>query len=150
MIQNLQQRGQSLLEIIVATGVIVLLVTGLAVGTTVSLRTSQYGNRRSVAIKYAQEGIELTRSLRDRVPWDEFTAHDTNADPHIGTPTCLGSDGTYDAGPCEANLDTLYTRRVVFNWNSVDNRMEISVSVSWNQAGQTPDVTLDTYFTQWK
>ena len=140
----MNKSGQSLLEIIVATGVAVLLIGGLVVGTTVSLRTSQYGERRSRAIKYAQEGIELTRNLRDEFPWDAFIAYDT------GTVTCLGSDGSYVAGPCIVNIGTLYTRSVSFNWNSVDNRMEVTVAVSWNEAGRAQDVTLDTYFTQWR
>ncbi len=142
--------GQSLLEVIVATGVAVLLIGGLVVGTTVSLRTSQYGERRSRAIKYAQEGIELTRSSRDKLPWDEFIAKDTNPDEAVRTVTCLGSDGVYASGPCIVNIGTLYTRSVSFNWNNTNDRMEVSVAVSWNEAGKTTDVTLDTYFTQWR
>lgn len=143
--------GQSLLEIIVATGVAVLLIGGLVVATTVSLRTSQYGERRSRAIKYAQEGIELTRSLRDGIAWDEFIAKDTNPDGGVGTVTCLGSDGVYDGGPpCDVNIDTTFTRSVSFNWNAANDRMEVSVEVVWNEAGKTTDVILDTYFTQWR
>lgn len=142
--------GQSLLEVIVATGVAVLLIGGLVVGTTVSLRTSQYGERRSRGIKYAQEGIELTRSSRDGLPWDEFIAKDTNPDEAGGTVTCLGSNGAYSSGPCDVNIGTTFTRSVSFNWNNTEGRMEVSVSVSWNEAGKTTDVTLDTYFTKWR
>lgn len=142
--------GQSLLEIIVAAGVAVLLIGGLVVGTTVSLRTSQYGERRSRAIKYAQEGIELTRSSRDGLPWDAFIARDTNSNEAIGTITCLGSDGVYASGPCGVNIGTAFTRSVSFNWNNTKGRMEVTVTVSWNEAGKTTDVTLDTYFTQWR
>lgn len=141
--------GQTLLEIIVAVGVMVLLITGLVVGTSVSLRTSQYGQRRSQATKYAQEGIEIMRALRDSTDWDEYIALDTNGSG--ATLLCLGNDqNPTQATSCDPNLgeNNTYTRDVSFDWNSPDSRVEVSVTVSWSEAGQTPDVTLDTFFTK--
>jgi len=141
--------GQSLLEIIVAVGVAVLLITGLVVGTSVSLRTSQYGQRRSQATKYAQEGIEILRSLRDSMDWDDFIALDTNGSG--ATSLCLGNDAVPVPGSnCESNLDTVFARQLLLEWNDADDRIELTVIVSWPEGGQTPDVALDTYFTQWR
>lgn len=142
--------GQSLLEIIVATGVVILLITGLVVGTSVSLRTSQYGQSRSHAIKYAQEGVELVRNLRDSNEWDTFITNDTDSGP-AATTKCLSKDHKWSTAiPCSTNIDNVYTRSVSFQWNEAANRMEVSVGVSWDESGQTKDVTLDTYFTQWR
>jgi len=68
-----QQQGQSLVEMIVVIGVVVLLTTGIVVGTTTSLSRSETSETRSQALSYAQEGIELARGLRD-AGWNTFTA----------------------------------------------------------------------------
>lgn len=154
---NNTHRGQSLLEIVVATAVAILLITGLLVATSVSLRTSQNGQQRSKALKYAQEGIELTRSLRDSLDWASFTAYDPNAGS-ASTTWCLVAAGNWKQGACDPVVDAIdgvYTRAVTFEWNDRDSdpnkyRMEVTVTVSWDQAGQTKSVTLATYFTQWK
>lgn len=147
------RHGQTLLEIIVAVGVAVLLITGLVVGTSVSLRTSQYGQHRSKATKYAQEGIEIIRNIRDREEWDTFIALDANSNG--STTNCLGDDGIPSDGPlCDPNLDTIYTRDVIFLFNDggdidgSNDRMEVTVTVLWLESGQPLDVRLDTYFTK--
>lgn len=139
-----------LLEIIVATGIAVLLVTGLVAATSASLRTSQYGQRRTSAIKYAQEGIETTRSLRDQMQWSQFIALDTSAAEGTFTTRCLDKNGVLTLGPCLANIDSLYTRSISFDSKGSLSRMDVSVVVLWQEGGLTPDVKLTTYFTQWR
>ena len=59
------ERGQSLAEVTIAVSVVILIITGLIVGTTASLKTSQFNRSRSIAVKYAQEAMERARKLPD-------------------------------------------------------------------------------------
>lgn len=136
-------RGQSLAEIIVTIGIVALLVTGVVAATTTSLRNNQAGRVRSLAVQYAQEGIELTRELRG-AGWSDFQAYSGL--------WCLDKNRTWTqaVGTCEVNIDGVFTRSVTFTWNATDERMEVTVTVAWNDAGIPRSTTLETYLTDWK
>jgi len=138
-------RGQTLAEVVVAIGVVVLLVTGLVVGTSVSLKASQYGKARSQAVQYAQEAVELARNIRDN-GWTTFTTYG-GVSP---VSWCLDKSGVWApmSDSCSANIDNFYTRQVTFTWN--DPKMKVDVSVSWIDGNKTFTVPITTYFTQWK
>ena len=141
------QLGQTLAEVVVAIGVVVLLVTGLIFGTSVTLKASQYGKARSQAVQYAQEAIEITRSLRDS-GWTTFFTYGGV------TPLswCLDKAGVWTAmsGSCSANIDSFYTRQVTLTWIEIDSKMKVDVVVSWIDGNKTFTVPVTTYFTQWK
>ena len=138
-------RGQTLAEVVVAIGVVVLLVTGLVVGTSVTLKASQYGKARSQAVQYAQEAVQLSRNLRDS-GWTAFMTYGGVA-PRSW---CLDKSGVWTAmsGACSPNIDSFYTRQVTFTWN--DPKMKADVSVSWTDGNKTYTVPITTYFTKWK
>lgn len=60
------ENGQSLLEAIVAVSVGILIVSALTFATIFSLRNANFAKTAVQATKLAQEGIERTRSGRDR------------------------------------------------------------------------------------
>lgn len=142
------QRGQTLVEVIVAIGVVVLLVTGLIVSTSVTLKASQYGKMRSIGTQYAQEAVEATRNLRDS-GWSSFFAiyGNNGVSPKSW---CLSKNGEWTemSGTCLANIDSFYTRVVTFTWD--DPRMKVDIEVSWIDGGKTYSSKLSTFFTQWK
>ncbi|MFH2118127.1 MAG: hypothetical protein ABII10_00095, partial [Candidatus Paceibacterota bacterium] len=78
------QTGSSLIEVIVATGVIALVLTTLVAGMTVSLQTSAEAKYRSQAIKRGQEAMEVFRRERTLLGWDSFVAQFTS-----GSTYCL-------------------------------------------------------------
>lgn len=138
-------RGQTLVEVIVAIGVVVLLVTGLIVGTSVSLKASQYGKMRSLGTQYAQEAVEATRNLRDS-GWNTFATYG-GLQP---ISWCLNKAGVWTqmVGACLPNIDNFYTRVVTFTWD--DPRMNVDVAVTWVDGAKTYSSSLSTFFTQWK
>lgn len=136
--------GQTLVEAVVVIGVVVLLVTGLLAGTTASLRSAQSGRTRTQAISLAQQGVEIIRGLRDE-QWDTFEV--------LTGAYCLGDDHQLNtaAGSCAPNITTpegTLTRSALFDWQ--DPKMVVQVTVSYREADTTRDITLTTYFTQWK
>jgi type II secretory pathway pseudopilin PulG len=144
MKKNSLSAGQTLVEAVVVVGVVVLLVTGLIAGTTASLRSAQSGRTRTQAVSLAQEGIEIARGLRDE-NWNAFEAYTGSY--------CLGDDRvlTISGGTCAPNITTpegTLSREITFDWQ--DPKMIITVVVSYLEGESTRDVTLTTYFTQWK
>ncbi|MDP3758420.1 MAG: prepilin-type N-terminal cleavage/methylation domain-containing protein, partial [Candidatus Daviesbacteria bacterium] len=59
-------KGQSLIEVIVAATVGILVVSALTFTTIFSLRNANLAKNSAQATKLAQEGIEKVRSIRDR------------------------------------------------------------------------------------
>lgn len=59
-------KGQSLMEVVVATAVGVLVVMALVFATIFSLRNANFAKNSAQATKLAQEGIEMVRLGRDR------------------------------------------------------------------------------------
>jgi type II secretory pathway pseudopilin PulG len=141
------EQGQTLLEIVVAVGVIALVLTALVTAVTASLRFSQSGRFRSQAVKYAQEGIELTRKLRDTRPWTEFTTYSG-----AGTATwCLSESGewtTSDGSGCPLTPTSNFWRTITLTLNG--SVMDVVSSVSWGERTQSSTVTLRTYLSDWR
>jgi type II secretory pathway pseudopilin PulG len=140
--------GQTLVEAIVVIGLVVLLVTGLISGTTGSMRSSQNVRARSEATKYASEGVELLRIMRD-TNWTTFSAYNGGF--------CFGSDGALTSIPpepltCGTNITTetnKLMRTVTFSLPS-PGTVQVNVSVYYQDGSTERSVHLDTYFTDWK
>jgi len=146
------QLGQSLIEMIVVIGVVIVLVTGIIAGTTVTLSRSRDSNIRSAAVRYAQEGIELARSQRDS-GWTAFAA--------LGTPYttyCVDDNGVFTATGTSCttpNVTNLYVRSVNLELKDAGNptleRMAVDVVVQWGDLTNSSNVVeLKTDLTQWK
>lgn len=61
-----KQVGESLLEVTISLGLALLVVTALTVTTVNGLKNSQLSQNQLKATKYAQEGIERIRQIRER------------------------------------------------------------------------------------
>ncbi len=59
------QKGQSLVEVLVALSLAVVISSGIAVLIVYGLSNAQFSKSQSRAAQYAQEGMETVRSLRD-------------------------------------------------------------------------------------
>ena len=133
--------GQTLVEVVVVIGVIVVLTTGLVSLTTFSLKNSRISMLKSQAVKYASEGIEFVRQKRDE-SWTEFQALD-------GV-WCLGGGGGLIKSVCTQNVDNFFSRDVDFIWNAAEERMEVTVTVGWAEGSNYYETDLDTNFTKWQ
>lgn len=137
--------GQTLVEIVVAIGVVVLLVTGLVAGATMTIKSAQYSRAKSSAVRYSQEALEKARALRDS-GWEGFMAYGSPT----GTTWCLDKSGSWTQGAvnCPVNIDGFYTRSVTYVWQ--DPNMKVSVATTWTDGVKTYRVDLGTILTQWQ
>lgn len=138
--------GQTLAEIVVVIAIVLLLVTGLVVGATASLKAAQYGRLKSGAVNYTQDAVEVTRSLRD-ASWSNLLSFSAAN----GGVWCLDAGENWtqaSGGNCPVSLNNLYARRVTFTWS--DPTMQIDVLVTWSDGAHTYTTTLRTYYTNWQ
>lgn len=122
------QQGQSLVEMVVVIGMVVLLATGIVAGTTAALSHSATSQTRSQALSYAQAGIELARGTRDS-----------------GWQNLVNGTTVTTIGP--------YTRSVTFLLINVYGvqTMKVTSRVTWGDTTNPSNaVQLITYLTQWK
>jgi len=150
------QRGQSMLEVIIALAIFALIssaLTSLALGGFTGL---VQGGEQTEAEALAQEGIEAVRSIRDRA-WNEYTF--TQAAVQV-------SGGEWGFG-IEGSSETIgqFTRTITFAEVCRDGSDEIAacpatytdvhakeatVSVTWNpRTGITNEVKRVAYITNW-
>lgn len=141
------ESGQTLLELVVALGVVAVVLMGLVSAVTSSLRYGQASRFRSRSVKYAQEGIELARKLRDASTWDVFLSYS-------GTGTknwCLSESGAWSADDgtgCPIAAGSPFWRSVAFVWN--DPVVEVTSQTSWGEHTSSTTVALKTFFSAWR
>lgn len=164
--------GQLLVEISVALAVVLLLVTGLVVATTATMRNARLAKSRSAAVKYAQEGMEVTRLMRNK-NWDTFrTYSDACTNQPDSCQWCLDKSGNWSTyndptNICADNIDNYYGRHVFFDWcdsnspqTSPDwdwctnapqkNFMRVEVIVDWQDGTNAYVSNVQSDFTQWQ
>ena len=59
-------KGQSLMELVVVLAVMIFVISALTFATIASLRNAQFSQNQAQATKLAQEGMERVRTSRDR------------------------------------------------------------------------------------
>lgn len=148
MPNHTSKEGQSIVEAVVMVAIVMLLVTGLIVGTTRSVRNSRFSSTKGPAIKYAQEGLEIARSLRDN-SWTSFLSRKDAPGPSW----CVDESGTFTGAgsapeDCTVNIDNTYTRSITFAWDGT--RMTVTSHVEWQDGANRHSSELTTYFTQWR
>lgn len=138
------QQGQTLIEIIVAIGLIVLVMTTLVGGVTLAVRNNRFAKDRALSKEYVRQTQEWLRSQRDQVGWDTFAS-------------ILRSDGTTfsyclptlpqtpqelqtvvpTTGGCGVISGTQFVRTValVLTGNPV-TQVDATVTVAWQDGGK--------------
>lgn len=140
------KNGQSLVEVVVAIGVVVLIVSGLVIAVISSLRSAQSSRLRSTATKLTQDGIEIMRNLRD-TGWSQFALNDS---PNAW---CLGLDGILVELPsCTGNIvigGLTYTRTALLTETSTD-QLTVTITVTWIEGKTLKNSNATTYLTKWR
>ncbi len=144
--------GQSLLEVVVTIGVIVLVLVGLLSAISFGLSNAQFSRNKAQAIKYAQEAVEWLRVERE-TSWSTF--YNSRAGSGTGLTYCLSNTATWPIpGVCSPSgvIDDqyrLFHREATLTQSGV-GRVLVNIRVYWQQGARATDVTINTYLTQWQ
>lgn len=154
-------KGQSLLEITIAIGVAVLVISALTITTLIGLRNSQFSQNQILATKYAQEGLEKVKSMRLRneivctnggltqrtwiasdpsnmwgLAIDATTPTTFYIDPSA-SPTCKLSDSPGLISSEDPITGTIFTRRILISDYSGSTQKKFVSKVAWTDSTGT-------------
>jgi len=125
-INRSNSKGQTLIEVIVALGVIALVATAITTVMTSTLNNAEFSNDQSLATKYAQEAMEILHSVRDN-NYTQFAKYNGNY--------CLNQgEITLTQGNCSTpTIVNTFIRTVTINQASTcgANSAQVTVSVAW-------------------
>lgn len=145
---RLNRSGQSLVEVVVALGIVVALAVALVTTSLVTQRSSKTAQNNTQATKLVGQNIEQMRVFRDRkgfsflVDGTCFTLNTTNADPALWTlPVCAGVEANGEIVTL-SNID--FVRKIAITTPTV-NKKQIVVTVEWTDSGGLQKVTNTTF-----
>lgn len=172
-----QINGQSLVETIVAVGIMIVGITAVLTLAVISLSVSGISKQNIIALNLAREGIEITRAVRD-THWlrDVQCWHSSNEcglktgkyvldyqtedslTPLISLPgsdfdSCtncqlrINADGLYNL---TSGSQTVYKRIIEINTGASTEEKEIISSVQWKDKYGTHKIVLKTILTDWR
>jgi prepilin-type N-terminal cleavage/methylation domain-containing protein len=120
-------QGQTLIEVLVALGIIVVVASALSGLVVTSMGNVRFSKDQSLAAQYAQEGMEIVRDIRD----SDYTAFQ-----NIGNGTyCLAKNADTLSPNCSnANVDNFLRRVTIAQSGCAVNVARVEVSVAWRDS----------------
>lgn len=121
-------KGQSLIEVVIAIGILGIIMVGLVSGATVGLKAARLSRERAYAKSLADRKIEEIRTDKTRDPEAFFDTSSSESE--------------------DTNTVPVYTISTIYTLQQVGTRMLVQVDVTWVDGGSTYTVEQDTYFTK--
>lgn len=118
-------KGQSLIEILVATGIIAVVLVGVSDLITRSMNLSSFQANKNAAVNIAQNQLNFYRQARDQQPMDFFQ------DPVGRYSTCVGT------------IDPMYSCQIIYTVEGSGLKMQ--VNVSWTDGDKNVVTTLSQF-----
>ncbi len=144
----INNRGNTIIEVLIATLVIGTVMTAIAIGMTYSIKNTSEAQYREVATTLASEPIEVLRYLRASTNWSAFSASLSQGTFYINETVFTDTtDLTASITPVTLN-NMQYFRKVIITKNPADpNKITVQSVVEWSRNGTiTSDVTLEQNF----
>lgn len=125
------EKGQTIIEVIVALTTSVVIVAAITIAVITSLRNAEYSSSQNTATRYAQEGIEFLRFLRD----SNYPRFKELASANV-TYYCLAKGATELSIPppgeplkqqCTSSsviIDNVYSRKIEFSSSDYCNPLQ--------------------------
>ena len=132
LINHNKKQGQSLVEVVVAIGVMGLVLTSMVMAVTIGIKTTRVAKERVEARHLIENRLEEARRERDTDP-DSFFGLGNRTDPTEQ----VGTNPMY-------SLTTSYTEIVP------GEQIEVEVEVTWVDGANDYVVTGSTYLSKWE
>lgn len=137
-----KQKGQSLIELMIAMGVFVLVVSAISWLIIDSYLSDRAGRERMVATFLAKEGMEAARSIRDN-SWDDLSAGNHGL--------AISGNNWIFQGSQEDVSNRLRegTRKIIVEEINPD-RKKVTSQITWKLTeARSQNVSLISYLTNW-
>ena len=129
------ERGQVLLEALIALGVATIVIAAITMAVVSSLSSAESAKSLNLATHYAQEGLELSRK-QSQEDWATFSS--MMPDITHQNIYCLGDEkklrSTGASKTCEKNVGGVFNRVIIVSQNnySCPNAIQIESIVGWS------------------
>lgn len=133
-----KEKGQSLIEVIIALGVAVLVILALVRVTIIAIRNARYAKNKALATQHAQRVLETIRAYRDENTWAVFTRE------------CEAKDMELMSIEMPPQPFNITFDDCVDNSIGDDDSRDVMVTVFWTDGGKTHGSTLETRLGSWK
>jgi prepilin-type N-terminal cleavage/methylation domain-containing protein len=147
-------RGLTLVEMLIATSIILVFLVSLFAVHNIYLKTSLSSNKTIKASYLAQEALEAVRFLRDYSWTNRIAALTKGAEYELSF-----TSGNWNLAQTDTLIDGLYDRkvvvsevyrdansRIVSSGGTLDpNTVEVTTSVSWRSGSATTTKSISTY-----
>ena len=143
------QKGQSLIEVIIALVVITIILTSLSKTIIYALKNIEFSRNKNYSLHLAQTKMEEIRHVRDSQSWGDFWDTYLIDLKEKTFPT----ESLKETG--EESAEGIFKRVVsCFDRSSTDpgfekTKMEVIVSVSWADSSSEHISSVSGYFTKW-
>ncbi len=148
----MNEKGQSLFEVVVALAVVTLIIVAIVNLATNSIRNSDFSRDKTLAARYSQEALEWLRGQRDT----NFASFEANVlASGSDTPRCFAALNWTLLGACEPSqviVGTKFRREGYFNIDQLSGktRIEATIVVHWSDAVGDHEVRSTTRLTDWR
>jgi len=131
--------GQSLVEVVVTTGIAMLVLAALVAGAVIAVRNSQFSRTKARAMQLSREATEWIRGEREK-GWSEFANNSGNY--------CLNILNFDTPGNCPTKIDDQFTRQAVLVKES-NEKVKVTITTSWEDSNGEHNEQVITYLTKW-
>lgn len=156
-------RGQTIIEAVVALSLIILVLTGITIAVSTSVNNSAFIKNQTIGAKFAQAGMEYLRFLRNNPPttpptFDTYALNSSasNSAYCMDTNNVLGdNNGVVNglAGPSCTRVFSFsggqFIREVLFNidpnTSGCSGGTRVTVNVYWS-SGKCSNATINTRY----
>ena len=144
-----KNKGFTLMEVLIFVSVISLFFVTAAAITVASLRSLKTQERKILATRYAQELLEWLKGEKE-ADWNQFT----NKASSSGTKYCFNTSpiNTWpNSGVCSTySLDNLFKREANLTSGGATQQVNVSITVEWQETGNTFKVPINAVFAIWE
>jgi hypothetical protein len=141
-------KGQTLVEVIVALGAAVLILSALTIAVVTGLHNVSQSSAQNAAAQSAETGMEVVQQMRDS-DWATLSSLSGSyclADSCSSLSASAGSCGPKIGSSCGVNVDNLYVREVTLSKDAASclttspvpsapvSQVKVNVTVSWKDS----------------
>ncbi|MBU0998197.1 hypothetical protein KJ570_01535 [Patescibacteria group bacterium] len=138
--------GQSLMEVVLALGLITLIMVTVVAAASISITNSSFSKNQTFSTRLSETTLEWLRGERDN-SWDDFSQRAESLTwclPELNWDTANSRNCNSE----EYISDTFLKREVDFSL--VDqSTIEVTVRIYWIDAGGYHEINSSTYLTNW-
>ncbi|MGI6278514.1 MAG: type IV pilus modification PilV family protein [Patescibacteria group bacterium] len=144
---NQKEAGQSLVEMVVAVSISALIIVALLIGAVIGTRNVQFSRNQSRAMELNREASEWLRTEK-KLSWSQLWGRGSGD----GVTYCF-SDLEFIVGSCDSGdpgdlIDSKFVRQGVLE-QSEDDKLEITITTSWQDPMGEHNETITTYLTKY-